>query len=113
MGTRQSDSRRKVLLRWKRFIAEERELLLRIGMPDLWTESLEKFQDFLMHGYLDHHSDNSQMTVDDLNEAQYQCLCRFVSHYFSAGFDDPGLTALRLDDQERLRREFPARFSER
>lgn len=46
------------------------------GLPLIVFESWEHFEDFLMHGYLDHHPDPVGVTVDVLTRDEKQALNR-------------------------------------
>ena len=69
-----------------------------------------RFQDFLMHGVLDHHSDPTNFCVDQLTPHQFLAFRELVTQYFAQGHPDPGLMALPLEDRENLARAFPQQF---
>jgi hypothetical protein len=94
---------------WAAFLAANRGLIEGSGLPTSCTESREHFDDFLMHGHLDHHADPTRFAVEALNEDQYGDLTLLVEAYFTAGYDWFTPLAVRLPDQQRLRSRFELR----
>jgi hypothetical protein len=101
---------REAKLRWDVFCTKNRELIERIGLPTPTIETEERFEDLLMHGYIDHHGDWSGFRVDQLDEGKYKLFKRLVEQYFAAGYDDPGLMAVEPTERERLAVKYPQRF---
>jgi hypothetical protein len=111
MGFRQNNKQmRDAKLRWDVFCTTNRELIERIGLPTPTIETQERFEDLLMHGYIDHHSDWSRFRVDQLDEGKYELFKRLVEQYFAAGYDDPGVMAVEPKERERLAIKYPKRF---
>ena len=93
--------------RWNRFLDANRGLVIAAGLMDPHTETEERFADFLMHGYLDHHEDTTEFTVDDLSAPQYDAFKKLVARYFECGY--PYFTAMALrtsEDQQEIERTF-------
>jgi hypothetical protein len=89
---------------WKRFVQSNREQLERTGLPCSFYESHDMWDDFLMHGYIDHHDDASGFTVHRMSEESRVVLSEVVVAYLAAGFGDPGLTLFGTERDEELRR---------
>jgi hypothetical protein len=71
-------------MRWREFVASERDLFERAGLPGVLVER-QPFVYFLEHGYVD---DGSDFVVDGLNPDQRQALRQLVLLYverFEAG----------------------------
>ena len=90
---------------WAVFLTANRALIDTAGLPSRCTETREHFDDFLMHGHLDHHPDPTRFSVEDLDGDQYRAFARLVEVYF-AGHDWFTPLALRPPDQQRLRTRF-------
>ena len=91
---------------WSRFVDEHRDLVAAAGLPALAVESSAHFDDLLMHGHFDHHSDPTSFTTDSLADPQYRALVELVENYFAAGFGWYTPMALRPADLQRLQARF-------
>lgn len=80
--------------RWTLFCQAHKEVLEEIQLPFVVLETQAHFADFLMHGYLDHHDDLSQFTVDALTDSQRRLLARLIEAYLAADFGNPGISPL-------------------
>ena len=89
--------------RWRAFRSQHRQAFLESGLPLAICESREIFDDFLMHGYLDHHEDPRRFTVDELSPPQVQALKRLIVAYLSQDFADPGLGIFSPQEHSRIR----------
>ena len=87
---------------WSTFVARNKKVVEAVGLPQVVTESINHWDDFLMHGYLDHHDDPTGFTVDELSEEQYTALLQFVDSYFASGYEYFTLAVLRDEDRRRL-----------
>jgi hypothetical protein len=96
--------------RWRVFCAENQELIASIDLPSTVVENQERFEDLLMHGYLDHHDDPAKFTVDKLDSAKLEKFSALVDRYFEAGYFDPGLMAVSHEERLRLAKKFPDQF---
>src|SRR5262245_41571238 len=106
MGFRQNNKeRREAELRWEAFCATNRELIERIGLPTPTIENQARFEDLLMHSYIDHHDDWSNFNIEQLNEEKYELFKRLVERYFAAGYDDPGIVAVGNKEREKIRQK--------
>jgi hypothetical protein len=61
------------------------------------------FEDFLMHGYIDHHETPPRTTVDELAASQQRAHKRLVITYLREGFGDPGLGLFSSEEHDELR----------
>ena len=91
---------------WARFVSRNQPIITVSGIPAAVFSSIDHFDDFLRHGYLDHHVDPSEFRVDSLNPAQYNALVTLTESYFAAGYEWFTPSALRATDQDTLRRRF-------
>jgi hypothetical protein len=96
--------------KWDSFCEANRELMERIGLTTPTMETQERFEDFLMHGYIDHHDDWSKFSVDKLDPARYELFKLLVDKYCEAGYADPGLMAVSHEERARLARKYPRQF---
>lgn len=87
---------------WSTFVARNRSVVEAAGLPQVVTESIPHWDDFLMHGYLDHDHDPTGFTVDQLSDEQYAALLQFVDSYFAVGYEYFAPMALRVEDLQRL-----------
>ncbi len=78
---------------WKRFVAEQRQLLSTVGFPLYLLEAKSRFDHWLMHGV--HPQDASQFCSDELTAATRVALAQVVEAYLAAGFRDPGISIFR------------------
>ena len=102
MGYRRSKENVEAARNWSTFVARNRRVVEAVGLPQVVTESINHWDDFLMHGYLDHHDDPTGFTVDQLSEEQYTALLQFVDSYFASGYEYFTPVALRDEDRRRL-----------
>ena len=96
--------------RWSTFCVDNRDLIAVVDLPSQVVETQERFEDFLIHGYLDHHNDPTKFSVDKLNSAKLEKLRELVDRYFEAGYLDPGLMALGHEERLRLAKKYPDQF---
>jgi hypothetical protein len=80
-------------------------LFERAGLPAHIYESEGKFQDFLMHGYLDHHERPYPFNVSELDDSQRDALRELVVSYLAAVFEDPGLGLFGSKEHDSIRNE--------
>ena len=95
MGYRRSKEKVGAARNWSTFVARNRRVVEAVGLPQVVTESINHRDDFLVHGYLDHHDDPTGFTVDQLSEERYTALLQFVDSYFASGYEYFAPTALR------------------
>jgi len=108
MGYRRSPETLRAERRWRAFLVTHSALLLTAGLPSPIVSSQSRWDDFLMHGHLDHHDDPTAFSVEELDAPAYAALRELAESYFAAGnaFFTP--FALRADDQVALRARFAA-----
>ena len=102
MGYRRSKENVEATRNWSIFVARNKSVVEAVGFPQVVTESINHWDDFLMHGYLDHHDDPTRFTVDQLSEEQYSAFVQFVDSYFASGYEYFTPAALRDEDRRRL-----------
>ena len=98
MGYRKSKKKLEAARNWSTFVARNGRVIEAAGLPHAAMESIDKWDDFLMHGYLDHHHDPSGFTVDQLSDEQYGVLLQLVESYFVSGYEYFTPVALRDED---------------
>ena len=100
MGYRKTKETVEAARNWSKFVARNKRFIEAAGLPQVVTESISTWDDFLMHGYLDHHDEPSRFTVDQLSDAQYAALVQAVDSYFVNGYEYFTPKALREEDQQ-------------
>lgn len=63
---------------WRKWLTQNREQLSTCGLPEIVSTDESHWQDFLLHGYLDHHSDNSNFALENLSSKEQNNLLRFL-----------------------------------
>ena len=91
---------------WARFVAANHERFRAAGLPPLAAQSVEHWDDLLLHGRFDHHEDPSAFEVGILTVDQYTVFVDLVESYFLAGYEYFTPIALRIEDQGRLGNRF-------
>lgn len=95
------------LRRWKIFRDQHRALINGSGLPEAYIEKQPMFMDFLMHGYIDHHTDSRRFTVEDMSPAEHQAFESLVREYFRSGYGYFQPMAFR---SEKVIRDFEMEF---
>lgn len=90
---------------WSAFRQRSARLFEDAGLPTHVGETEGHFQDFLMHGCLDHHETPYAFTVNELDAAQRRALRELVVSYLAAGFGDPGLGLFGSQEHDVVREE--------
>ena len=103
MGYRKSKQKAEAKRAWATFLEGNKELIFAAGLPELVTESVEHWDDFLMHGFLDHHEDPSRFSVDQLSERQYGSFLQLVERYFGSGYEYFEPVAVQVEGSRRLK----------
>lgn len=93
---------------WESFLAAHAETLRASRVPPLIFMSVDHWEDFLSHGYLDAVEDPDDFTVDELDEPAYAALRDLVTAYFDAGAPFFVPVALRSDDYLALSKRYVA-----
>ena len=96
--------------RWQSFCAENADLIDNLHFPFAVIETQERFEDLLMHGYLDHHHDFTGFTIDEFDSSKMEKFKELVNRYFAAGYFDPGIMAVDLEERRRLAKKYPDQF---
>ena len=108
MGHRRSSESTERDRRWRAFVVAQASLVRAAGLPEAVMASQARWDDFLMHGYLDHHDDPGGFSVAELNGPAYGALRELVGAYFATGGGFFTPFALRPEDQAALRARFAA-----
>jgi len=111
MGFRKSRDTHRHERKWEAFREANRSLLHESGLPRSYVEQQEMFDDFLMHGGIDHHEDPIGFTVDKMTDAQRRSLRDLIHRYFEAGYSDPGIMVLGCEEKQELERMYPDQFA--
>lgn len=104
--------------KWEAFCQTNWELIERTDIPLTTIETLDRFYDLLMHGYLDHHDDPLKFSLHRLQRSdpeRFELFKELVDRYFEAGFSNPGMTPAAVGGREgylNLVRKYPGRFSD-
>jgi hypothetical protein len=102
MGYLRSKKRVEAASDWSKFVARNMSVVEEAGLPPVVTESIKLWDDFLIHGYIDHHRYPTDFSVDQLTDEQYTALLQFVDSYFAQGYEYFTPTVLRVEDSKRL-----------
>lgn len=86
MGFRRKKSEVLGKKRWHDFLIENHRLIEQIGLPETVVGTEERFDDFLMHGYIDHHDDPSKFTIEHLDDDKYRKCFELIERCIEAGF---------------------------
>jgi len=95
MGARRPAKAAEAQRKWQRFLQRHATLLTQANLPELITESQDHWDDFLMHGHLDHHGDPSGFTVASLSADQREALKQLAGDYLAEFGADYTPLALR------------------
>jgi len=90
--------------RWREFVEANADLFQQSGIPHAIYSSRDLFDDWLMHGYIDHHEDPTHFFVGQLATEQMECLIEAAARYLRAGFPDPGIGLPLAGSREEIRR---------
>lgn len=72
---------------WKAFLNTNFEILLKTGLPVSYLERQELWEDFLLHGYIDHFSVDEKFTIENMIKAEYKVYMKCIREYFASDFD--------------------------
>lgn len=92
--------------KWQSFLEANGGMFVDTGLPLSYYEKHEIFDDFLMHGCIDHHEDPIGFTTDRMTTQQLNKLKLLVREYFKAGFTDPGIIVFSQEVKDQLKRDF-------
>jgi hypothetical protein len=104
MGFHRSPDRLAASREWLRFVERNAQTIAAAGLPSTVMANITDWDDVLVRGSLTH--DPTGFTIDQLTSDQYAALVGLVESYFAAGYEFFAPSALRSDDQERLRARF-------
>ena len=95
MTYRKSPQKAAAKREWDRFVRSNQPVIASTGLPDSILSSINRFDNFLSHGCLDHHIDSSSFRVEALNSTQYDALVTLTESYFAAGSNGSRQSYLR------------------
>lgn len=95
MSFRRSKTTARETRAWMYFLEVNASLLQASGVPISLCESREIFDDLLMHGYIDHHSDSTHFSIEQLSLQQREVLVDVIVQYLRSGFSDPGIARFK------------------
>ena len=110
MSFRRSKHNAQERKRWQAFCLLNQDMIESIGLPLSVIETHKRFEDLLMHGYLDHHADSTNFSISELNAVQVEKFKVLIDRYFAAGYFDPGLMAVGHEEREALAKKYPKQF---
>ncbi len=87
---------------WRNFLRSHQLLVTEASLPPQVLSSQSRFDDFLMHGYLDHHIDAQGFSLNELNPPARSALKSMVVQYLKAYYD-PGMMLFSDEENEKLR----------
>lgn len=93
---------------WDRFVSANAPVIAASGTPTAYVASIDHVDDFLTHGFLAHHPDDTDFRIESMSEERHASLVVLVGSYFVAGYEWLRPAALRLADQRRLASRFGA-----
>ncbi|MCK6538183.1 MAG: hypothetical protein L6Q84_34855 [Polyangiaceae bacterium] len=67
---------------WRRWIAENRSHLERLGLPLALYQDADHWDDFLANGHLHWHTDGPPFDFGDLGRGQMEQLCVFLEQHY-------------------------------
>ena len=106
MSLRRSSEQSRAERGWAGFVAANLARVQAAGLPLLATQSVEHWDDLLLHGRFDHHADPSRFEIGRLTDNQYTVFVDLVESYFLAGYEYFTPAALTIEDQGRLGSRF-------
>jgi hypothetical protein len=112
MSFRRSKEAARDARRWRTFLDQNRAQLEESALPRHIYESRDFFDDFLMHGCIDHHARPYDFSIRQLTKDQALVLREVVVRYLAAGFGDPGLALFDSEEHEAIRGEAERRLKE-
>ena len=74
---------------WERFCEDQMDRIQLIGLPDPVVSTQDRFVDFLMHGYIDHHFDPMGYSVHQMSDEQNEAFGHLVNNYIERFGDLP------------------------
>ena len=63
---------------WRNWLTQNREQLSSCVLPEIVLTDEDHWQDFLLRGYLDHHSDESNFALENLSSEEQNSLLSFL-----------------------------------
>lgn len=88
--------------RWRRFLDDNRAEFEATGLPQHLYQTRAVFDDFLMHGHLDHHAAPFQFSFAELTQDRATAARELVVRYLAAGYQDPGLVLFGSEEPESI-----------
>ena len=92
---------------WNRYLEFRRPFFLAADLPPSVTMTEDRFVDFCMHGYIDHHDDPYGCNSDSFSAEQYEAFKLLVHRFFEDGHGGFSVIALSSDDYVALNNMYP------
>ena len=86
-------------LAWHKWLQQNEKLLDDCGLPTIVFASESHWRDFLEHGFLDHHNDAINFTVDELSETKLRKLKDFLESSLTSQEKQSALVLLQIDSK--------------
>src|SRR4051812_28855154 len=89
MGYRRTKKNISEHRKWKKFIDENKYLINNIGIPNQIIETLENWEIFLVHGYLETQNVEVPFDTDSIKKndiEKYELLKTLIKRYFQYGY---------------------------
>ncbi len=106
MPYRRSPNRDNATHAWDCFVSAYTPVIAACGIPIAYLASIDHFDDFLVHGCLANHRDDTDFQIEHLSPDQCAELFLLVASYFAAGYEWFTPVALRPAEQHRLASRF-------
>ncbi len=88
-------------LAWREWLRENERALNECHLPEIVLSSEAHWWDFLMHGYLDHHDDPSDFSLDNLSPEEMRCLKNFLESHLAEEERQSALVLAQLEGKLR------------
>src|SRR5688572_26712795 len=100
MGVRRTAGDTQAGQQWRAFLGRHESLVATANLPGWIVQTRERWDNFLMHGYLDHHDDPSGFRVESLSDRQLAALRTLAERYFAETDADYTPIALAHGDRD-------------
>ncbi len=84
---------------WRKWLRQNEKLLNECHLPDLIVKSESHWWDFLHHGFLDHHEDSGNFTVDDLSEKELRNFKKFLDSVLTPQEKQSAIILLQIESR--------------
>lgn len=91
---------------WDRFVSANAPIIAASGIPRAYLASADHFDDFLQHGHLGYHADDTDFRIESIDTDRYAKLVLLVESYFAAGYEWVRPEVLRPAERQHLGSRF-------